>query len=284
MRLIIFETRRLRKAGAIRAIDPYFVCRLVGHGGPAQKDQTDVHWGVVDGQALYNHRFLFRLFLPLTSRRSLEGLHIEMQVWDHALIGDGEVIAGARIDVSRLCKNAWLGREQLKQNDRTLPLEPKGGSQRFWVEMMSSSAHEERALSAGEVAISLEAMPIDVARKRPAGTGREPPNRYPVLPEPQRTRNNKGFSDRFTSIMRDEIRLSMAESVKAAIESEIQRQQRQLTPERLWRVQCGGACAACVLVSVILFQVVANIIICIVVAQNAAVFEQAFGSFGVGPS
>lgn len=279
LRLIIFETKRLRKSGTIRAMDPYFRCRLVGHGGPMQSQETDVHWGVIDGMGLFNWRFIFKLTLPLSSRRSLQGLHIDMQVWDHALIGEGEVIATARIDVSRLCKNAWLEREDLKQHDRTLPLEPKGvGSQRFWVDM-ASSANEERATSAGEVAISLEAMPAEVAKKRPAGQGRDPPNRYPVLPEPRRSRTNSGFSERFTSIMRDEMRISMADSVKAVIDSEIQRQQRQLTPERLRLAQCGAGCAACVFISVILFQVVANVIICIVVAQNAAVFDQALGGF-----
>lgn len=277
LRLVVYETRRLRRSGG-RAMDPYVRCQLVGHGGPPQQQQTDVHWGVLTGEASFNWRFVFRLTLPLSTRRSLEGLHLRLQAWDHALIGEGELSATARIDLSRLCKSAWLSRERLKAQERALALEPKKGTNRFWVELSQGALGDTGAPSAGDVAVSLEVLPVEVARKRPAGQGRDPPNRHPVLPEPQRSRRNAGFSDRLASIMRDEIRISMADSLKAALESEIQRQQRQLTPERVRLARCGGGVLAAVFVVVVLFQVVANVIICVVVSQqNAAVFQSAFG-------
>jgi hypothetical protein len=285
LRLIVYETRRLRKLGTIRSMDAYFKIRLDGHGGPLQMHESDVHWGVVDGCAVFNWRFLFRLTLPLSAGRSaaMHGVHLDVQVWDHALIGAGEIIAAARVDLSKLCARAWREREELKAHDRTLPLEVRG-EPRFWLALGAATA--EGATDAlnpvvGEMAVSLELMPIEVAKKRPAGSGRDPPNRNPVLPEPQRART-KAFSDRFTSIMRDEFRTSMAESAKQAIQGEISNQQRQLTPERLWLVRCSVGVSVCLFLSVIAFQLAANVIVCVVFAQNAAAFEQAFST--VAPS
>jgi len=212
---------------------------------------------VYDGAATFNWRYIFKLKLPLASQRSTDSLYLDLQAWDHALIGEGELIAGARVSIARLCADVWRDRRYLADAEQPL-VEVHNGQKRFWLPLYSGGgAAEVEARVSGDVCVSLEAMPRSVAQTRPAGHGRDPPNRNPVLPEPHRNQT-QALTARFASVVREEVRAALVEGSKAVIESEIRRHMRQLTPERTLLLKVVTVLSVVVCGIVILFQLVAN--------------------------
>jgi hypothetical protein len=262
MRVLLFETRFLRKRGVVGSTDAYMRVALRGHDGAVQLQETDVHWSVVDGAAAFNWRFIFRLTLPLASRRRLDGIYLDVQAWDRSLMGDDELLSGGVVPVSKLCRDAWLSRDWLKSTDSSISIEH--GSQRrrrFWVPLVSrGGASEVDTKPAGDVAMSVELMPREVAGKVVAGHGRDPPNRNPVLPEPQRERR-RAFTDRITRVIRQEIQVAMRESAQRVFENEIARRRRQITPARLRLLICIGLAVVSIFVGIILLQLLANVLV-----------------------
>lgn len=263
LRLVVFETRTLRRGNVVRATDAYFRVALRGHDGAEQLQESDVHYGVLDGNARFNWRFKYSLRLPLGSRRSLDGIYLDLQVWDHALTGEGEMIAGSRVNLSKLARDAWLGRDWLKERESSVKYEKVG--QRLWLGLVSGGgAANVSATPAGDVAISIQLMPAEVAAKRPAGFGRDQPNRNPVLPEPARSKS-RAVTERLSAIVREEVAEAMRDGAREAMLQEIERRKRQLTPEQLHGAQryfqCGAASAVLCLLALFLLQLMANLLV-----------------------
>jgi len=102
-------------------------------------------------------------------------------------------------------------------------------------------------------------MPEAVSLDLPAGTGRDLPNRNPVLPDPQR--HETAIAARFAGIVREETRQAIIEGSKAVIENEVERQLRQLTPTRRRILAFSGVSGIVAFALLIILQVIANVVI-----------------------
>ncbi|NWR94129.1 MYOF protein, partial [Furnarius figulus] len=185
-----------------------------------QRQHTDVHYRCLDGHGAFNWRFLFPFeFLAAEklcaiSRRehiwSLDETVLKvppkliLQVWDNDKFKADDFLGILELDLrqlprpapsARLCRAGPEGSPWLRWPWGRTPapaLAPinlfRVRRARGWWPCTLQEGGSWRL--SGKLELSLELLTAQEAEERPAGKGREEPNKYPVLPPPRRSKTS----------------------------------------------------------------------------------------------
>lgn len=167
IRLIVWECRNVLSKDAITGLnDLYVCCSLTGRGvepkGNVQK--TDVHYRSKNGFGSFNWRMLWTVPVPVRRPPRLK-----LQLFDKDFGGD-DSICECIFSLMPLYRAGIL-----KKDIVTLY---EDGNDRLW---LNDLKHPNCADNAGEILISLQMLPQQIAQEFPAGKGRDAPNQNPIL-------------------------------------------------------------------------------------------------------
>lgn len=147
------------------------------------KKDTDTHFRCSSGAASFN----YRLLLDVKSPRK-NPLMLVMQAWDFDLFKSNDYICEWTLDLDEIFKNVRLTQHQVilsktYYNAYLKQKMPPGTTLEFTSEdtFMLTTYKDGKPI---KLRIDLRVMPLEVAKKRSVGEGRENPNNEPFLPPP----------------------------------------------------------------------------------------------------
>jgi len=176
LRAVIWKAQKMACKDPFTKMNDLYITGTLEAGGEFKtvREETDVHLRAKGGKGSFNWRMVFPIELPLQQPV------FKLQAFDKDLIGQDN-IGETVIDLSNLFRDALSRREELILNSDCISL-PK----RFIPFFHPTTGQAVQ----GELEVQFDLLPSEVAQRRAAGKNREEPNRYPVLPEPDREKLN----------------------------------------------------------------------------------------------
>ena len=207
LRVIVFKARNVVNKDMGGQNDLFFKVGLVGVDHKQTRfgstQTTDTHYFATDGKGSFNYRLLYRFTIPVTKAK------LRLAAYDRDVIGANDNIGEAVVPLTGLCRdlmraidvspegelgeNAYAEISKKDQPETNSGFGGKFGSFMdgetvgLWVPLYHPSKNEQMQ---GEVEIMVQLMPLRKAEQKPAGKGREQPNRDPVLEPPVRVHLN----------------------------------------------------------------------------------------------
>jgi len=207
LRVIVFKARNVVNKDMGGQNDLFFKVGLVGVDHKQTRfgstQTTDTHYFATDGKGSFNYRLLYRFTIPVTKAK------LRLAAYDRDVIGANDNIGEAVVPLTGLCRdlmraidvspegelgeNAYAEISKKDQPETNSGFGGKFGSFMdgetvgLWVPLYHPSKNEQMQ---GEVEIMVQLMPVRKAEQKPAGKGREQPNRDPVLEPPVRVHLN----------------------------------------------------------------------------------------------
>jgi hypothetical protein len=207
LRVIVFKARNVVNKDMGGQNDLFFKVGLVGVDHKQTRfgstQTTDTHYFATDGKGSFNYRLLYRFTIPVTKAK------LRLAAYDRDVIGANDNIGEAVVPLTGLCRDLMraidlspegeLGENAYAEiSKKDQPETGKGFGSKFgsfmdgetvglWVPLYHPSKNEQMQ---GEVEIMVQLMPLRKAEQKPAGKGREQPNRDPVLAPPVRVHLN----------------------------------------------------------------------------------------------
>eukprot|EP00004_Rigifila_ramosa_P003995 TRINITY_DN1437_c1_g3_i2.p1 TRINITY_DN1437_c1_g3~~TRINITY_DN1437_c1_g3_i2.p1 ORF type:complete len:1074 (-),score=257.30 TRINITY_DN1437_c1_g3_i2:75-3296(-) len=166
LRVIVWQARNMAIKDQLTNQNDLYVTGRLNEG---VEHSTDTHMRAKDGKGSFNYRFVEQIELPMRDPR------FRLAAWDFDLVAANDLIGETSINLDQMFKIAYA-------KNRHVSLMPR----RMWLDVMHS-AHEG---SQGQVQVSIEVMPIHIAKVQPAGVGRKEPNMNPTLDPPDRIKFN----------------------------------------------------------------------------------------------
>ncbi|XP_068891409.1 myoferlin-like [Aphelocoma coerulescens] len=189
-------------------------------GLPEQRQQTDVHYRSRDGRGAFNWRFVFP-FEFLAAEKLCAIRHKEhvwssdetllkvppkliLQVWDNDKFKADDLLGILELELTRLPRPAPTAR-LCRAGPQDLPwfswprcrapvparsplnLFRRRRARGWWPCTMQEDSGQRLS---GKLELTLELLTAQEAEERPAGKGREEPNKHPTLPEPRRPKSS----------------------------------------------------------------------------------------------
>lgn len=170
--------------------------------GVDESQETDVHYRSLNGEGNFNWRFVFPFqFIPAEKKLVLEEKEhfwsldatvekltprLMIQVWDNDLgFASDDFLGALQLDLTSLIKPATSDRycKLPTETTATLDLFKQKRCYGWWT---ATSMKTGSIKEAGKIEMTLEVMPKTEALAKPAGEGRDDPNKNPTLEEPQR--------------------------------------------------------------------------------------------------
>jgi len=150
--------------------DVLVTCRI--NSGESQS--SDVHYRC-DGLAMFNWRFVFPVELPMP--RGAPEARIIIQLWDKDVLNADDSIAELSVSLDGLFRQVVASASRnVRVRKQDLPM-----------------THPSRPGIQGTCEIEMEILSREEEGSKPAARGREDPNRYPHLPDPDRPETAFGF-------------------------------------------------------------------------------------------
>jgi len=147
------------------------------------KQDTDTHFRCSSGAASFNYRLHFNVKSPRQNP-----LMLVLQAWDFDLFKSNDYICEWTIDLDEVFKNVRLTQQQVilsktYYNAFLKKKMPAGTTLEFTSEdtFKLTTIRDDKKI---QISLDLRIMPLEVAKKRPNGLGRENPNIEPFLPPP----------------------------------------------------------------------------------------------------
>ncbi|XP_061769069.1 dysferlin isoform X1 [Nerophis ophidion] len=182
--------------------DIYVKGWLDGH--EYNKQKTDVHYRSLDGEAIFNYRFVFPfLYLPaeqlsvvdrkehfwsLDKAETKLAPKLTIQVWDNDKFSFDDYLGHLVMDLNYMMRPAKSAEKcdlgLLEQPSQQLVSLFEQKTVKGW--WPCSREQDGRRILAGKVEMSLEIVTEQEHEERPAGLGRDEPNMNPHLEEPLR--------------------------------------------------------------------------------------------------
>ena len=181
MRLIVWECKNVVSKDSLTGLnDLYCAITLLSDetieldNDPKKKvkinnkaQKTDTHLRAKNGEGNFNWRMKWDVYIPCKKIPKLK-----LQLFDKDLFGD-DAICESILNLDALYKKAFI------KNDTVTLFQ--NGSNKVWLDNLR---HPSFIGNQGEILISLQMLPKDVANDFPAGFGRNPPNQNPTLLAP----------------------------------------------------------------------------------------------------
>jgi hypothetical protein len=139
--------------------------------------QTDTHWRCSNGEGSFN----YRLILPLKSDE--KNFKLQIEAWDKDVVAKDDLIGSCSFDLEPMFKDCQLtGRQmyltksyfesylqaQLVNNgDHTAHEVEWEDEDRFWLPIRRYISEQDMYVSAGEILVSVNLLPKDLALKNP---------------------------------------------------------------------------------------------------------------------
>lgn len=162
LRLVVWQTRKCAPKDEKKS--DIFVSAMMDGMPRSERQETDSHWNSKDGTGSFNWRMKFPLMLPYPNPR------LKLQIWDKDLISADDIIAEAILNLSKYFKRAY-------KTDKGFEFTEK------WIQCYHP---DFGAAVQGEIQVTLELLPKEIADIRPNGYRRDDPNQYPFLKPPIR--------------------------------------------------------------------------------------------------
>lgn len=170
--------------------------------GVDESQETDVHYRSMDGEGNFNWRFVFPFnYVPAEKKlvvserenfwsldESIEKLtpRLMIQIWDNDLVFD-DFLGTLELDLTALIKPATNARScKLPKTTNPAPTMDLFKQKRCYGWWSTSSLQSGTLKDTGKIEMTLEAIPKTEADVKPAGLGRDEPNKNPTLEEPNR--------------------------------------------------------------------------------------------------
>lgn len=172
--------------------------------GIDDSQETDVHYRSMDGEGNFNWRFVFPFsYIPAEKKlvikekehfwsldESVEKLvpHLMLQIWDNDLgFANDDFLGSLQLDLTSLLKPATTARScKLPGDSEPSPKLDLFKQKRCYGWWATSSMKTGSMKSTGKLEMTLEIMKRAEAEAKPAGLGRDEPNKNPPLEEPNR--------------------------------------------------------------------------------------------------
>ncbi|KAL9983693.1 hypothetical protein ACROYT_G005909 [Oculina patagonica] len=167
--------------------------------GIDESQETDVHYRSMDGEGNFNWRFVFPFsYIPAEKKlehfwsldEAVEKLtpRLMIQIWDNDLgFANDDFLGTLQLDLTSLMKPATSARSCKLPSDidsaPKLDLFRQKRCYGFWA---MSSMKTGTLKNTGKIEMTLETMTKAEAEAKPAGQGRDDPNKNPTLEEPNR--------------------------------------------------------------------------------------------------
>ncbi|XP_048585076.1 myoferlin [Nematostella vectensis] len=168
--------------------------------GIDDSQETDVHYRCMDGEGNFNWRFVFPfMYLPHDKKMVvIEKDHIlsmdatthkikpklVIQVWDNDILGGDDYIGSGEFELTKMPQPAKTPSKcRMGGEPGSIDLFQQRSAYGWWP-LYSIQDNKEKL--AGKVEMTIEILNEEEAELRPAGQGRDDPNRNPTLDEPQR--------------------------------------------------------------------------------------------------
>lgn len=167
------------------------------------KQRTDTHYRSMDGDGNFNWRMVFPFdYMPIEKKivvRKKEHFwsldetvekavpKLKIQIWDNDVFSSDDFIGQMELDLNELpkpCANsdhAGNPKKDAGLNGKTMNLFTQKSTQGWWACYKPGDPEVQ-----GKVEMTLEILPGYEAAAKPVGEGRDDPNQYPVLEEPNR--------------------------------------------------------------------------------------------------
>jgi len=172
-------------------------------GNEDDKEKTDVHYRSMDGEGMFNWRMCFPFkympeekvmvvekkehFWSLDKTKQTMPPVFNLQVWDNDLFSANDFIGYMVTDLSKVPKPAKEAKKAtlaMMEGDDTLDLFDAKSIKGWWT--MVEEAEDGTRNIKGKVELTLEIISDEEADQKPTGQGREEPNAFPKLEEPNR--------------------------------------------------------------------------------------------------
>nr|XP_058962380.1 myoferlin-like [Pocillopora verrucosa] len=172
--------------------------------GIDDSQETDVHYRSMDGEGNFNWRFVFPFsYIPAEKKlvikekehfwsldESVEKLvpRLMLQIWDNDLgFANDDFLGSLQLDLTSLLKPATTARScKLPGDSEPSPKLDLFKQKRCYGWWATSSMKTGSMKSTGKLEMTLEIMKRAEAEAKPAGLGRDEPNKNPPLEEPNR--------------------------------------------------------------------------------------------------
>ncbi|EDO49187.1 predicted protein [Nematostella vectensis] len=168
--------------------------------GIDDSQETDVHYRCMDGEGNFNWRFVFPfMYLPHDKKMVvIEKDHIlsmdatthkikpklVIQVWDNDILGGDDYIGSGEFELTKMPQPAKTPSKcRMGGEPGSIDLFQQRSAYGWWP-LYSIQDNKEKL--AGKVEMTIEILNEEEAELRPAGQGRDDPNKTPTLYEPQR--------------------------------------------------------------------------------------------------
>uniref|UniRef100_A0A7S3CX03 C2 domain-containing protein n=1 Tax=Palpitomonas bilix TaxID=652834 RepID=A0A7S3CX03_9EUKA len=210
MRIVVWSARNMVSMDKVTKMNDLYITGIFeaippgSNGTITIKQETDIHWRAKKGKGSFNWRMLYDFELPLKQPR------IKFQAFDQDITFSSDQIGEANIPIGRPLKKALrkykkgvkgvAGIVRYPPNKRSLfQMSAKNVLEKIKNKFRGQTTrnaewipirHPNREGKQGEVQVEIEVMHKTTADMRPVGKGRDPPNQYPELPEPDRVKFN----------------------------------------------------------------------------------------------
>lgn len=204
-RVIVWRARNVPSFDTLEDMnDLFFRCWMEG----AKSQETDVHWRAKKGKGSFNWRMKFPLTLG-HKQLNTKIPYFHIQGWDKDVLSANDAIGDHTLDLGPFFHRAYklqTSVQVFEDDDETRKKKKRASNDdeaavkkireatglwddadpadSKWLRLESLDHATNRRNFMGEVCVSLEIVPHDVAVKNPVGQGRSSPNNSPYLPPP----------------------------------------------------------------------------------------------------
>ena len=146
--------------------------------------QTDLHFRSRNGKGSFNWRMKFPIELP---KRPNKYPRLKLQIWDKDWFSPNDFIAEATIPLKQFLKFSESKNNELDTDKQcVLTMDKK---EKFEIKLQTNKEHEHTFANPFKknprIRLSIELLPMKIAKQLPAGLGRSAPNSNPFLPRPE---------------------------------------------------------------------------------------------------
>ena len=184
LRVIVWECKNCENKDTITDMNDLYITGELETIVAEEEDlqQTDLHFRSQDGCGSFNWRMKFPISLP--KQRLAEYPRLKLQIWDKDLFSPNDFIAEGVIelrDFLRFC--------EMESADKRCVL-THSKEEKFWIRVKGPQNGKQQNRfwnipNDAKIRLSIELMPMKIAKQLPAGYGRDNPNSNPYLPPPE---------------------------------------------------------------------------------------------------